>query len=126
MKPLESLASHTGKVMHAAADAFTSALNTQQAEIEERDRLIEKLQRALAFWLPCVPGNDAEVALRAGDDAFLLSGFGGPQEQSAEELGWVKLRTPGTANSERDPLLRYGSSKPVKVGPFSIDELDKV
>jgi hypothetical protein len=52
---------------------------------------IERLQRALAFWLPGVPGSDRQIAERAGEDAALLAGYDG-DEYSAEERGWIRLR----------------------------------
>lgn len=63
---------------------------------KRRDELvaeIEKLQIALAFWLPCVPMDDAEIAERAGNDAYLLAGAPEIPHDTAESLGWIKLRS---------------------------------
>jgi len=87
-----SLASDTGKVMQLAVDAWVGALNVMEQRNTELQRQVERLQRALSYWMPCVPGDDAEIALRAGDDAYLLSGYSGPDEPTAEELGWITLR----------------------------------
>jgi hypothetical protein len=62
-------------------------LNEQAAEID-------RLQRALAFWLPGVPNDDSAAGKRCGDDAMLLVGFNGVFEPSAEDLGWIKLSQP--------------------------------
>lgn len=56
-----------------------------------KDALIQKLQRALAFWLPSVPAEPKDVSERAGDDAMLLRGYDGKSERSAEELEWLRL-----------------------------------
>lgn len=55
---------------------------------------VQRLQRALAFWLPKMPESDALCSRygdRIVDDSFLLAGYYGPEEPGAEELGWVKL-----------------------------------
>jgi hypothetical protein len=66
---------------------------------------IQRLQRALNFWMPCVP-NPGEVpegcCERLMDDSYLLAGFDGPTEKSAEELGWVKLQPPAAEYTPRD------------------------
>lgn len=67
-------------------------LYTHPIASEDSDRLeseIQRLQTALAFWLPSVPANDSEAAERCGDDAMLLVGLAGPIKPSAEELGWI-------------------------------------
>lgn len=61
---------------------------------------VQRLQRALAFWLPLVPADDSEIEDRAGDDAMLLVGFDGPMHPCAEELGWIKLRPPTSTGSQ--------------------------
>lgn len=64
---------------------------------------IHRLQRALNFWMPCVP-NPGEVpegcCERLMDDSSLLAGFDGPTEKTAEELGWVKLQPPASTSGE--------------------------
>lgn len=77
-------------------DAEIADMDAQHAEVcAERDRL----QRALAFWLPMVPADDPEIADRAGDDAMLLMGFDGDLHPCAEELGWIKLRHPASGDA---------------------------
>jgi len=75
------------------------------AEYEAREQelleQIERLQRALHFWLPSVPDNGPEpICERIGDDAHLLAGLTEADEQDAEELGWITLH-PST--SEKQP-----------------------
>jgi hypothetical protein len=62
-------------------------LNEQAAEIE-------RLQRALAFWLPGVPSSGSGRATRCGNDAMLLVGYpkGMELEPGAEDLGWITFR----------------------------------
>lgn len=63
----------------------------------EKDSEIERLQRALSFWMPCVPDPGEVMAgacERLMDDAMLLAGHDGSDEQSAEALGWIKLQPP--------------------------------
>jgi hypothetical protein len=55
---------------------------------------IERLQRALNFWLPGMPAQideTTELAQRLGDDIYLLAGHEGGLEASAEERGWITL-----------------------------------
>ena len=60
---------------------------------------VERLQRALCFWLPGVPMNGPEeIAQRIGDDAHLLASLKVADEKDAEELGWITLNAaPQTA-----------------------------
>ena len=63
--------------------------------IAERDELaheIQKLQKALAFWLPNVPSKDSKFAERCANDAYLLAGCEGEIEPSAQKLGWIKTQ----------------------------------
>lgn len=55
------------------------------------NRDIERLQRALSFWLPSVPSSDGAVAERVASDAALLYGLAIPDEPCAEALGWITL-----------------------------------
>ena len=52
---------------------------------------IAALQRALAFWLPCVPNEDNQRADRIAEDSYLLMGYQGESECEAEQLGWISL-----------------------------------
>jgi chromosome segregation ATPase len=55
---------------------------------------IQRLQRALNFWLPKMPAGDddtSELFQRLGDDIALLVGYDGEMEAEAEERGWVTL-----------------------------------
>ena len=52
---------------------------------------VQRLQTALAFWLPGIKAGPAdEIYTRQADDAFLLCGHDG-NEPSAEERGWITL-----------------------------------
>lgn len=72
------------------------ALLKENAELRAE---IERLQKALAFWMPGVPAGDKQIAERAGNDAWLLAGLDG-NEPSAEELGWITLRSPHIKTKE--------------------------
>lgn len=72
----------------------------------EQSAEIQRLQRALAFWLPGVPDNDPEISDRAGDDAYLLCGYEGEQEPTAQQLGWIKLRKEMEALARENELLK--------------------
>ena len=63
-------------------DNLCPVLNELEAEIQ-------RLQRALAFWLPHVPSSGSERATRCGDDARLLVGYAGRLDPDAEYLGWI-------------------------------------
>jgi len=83
-----------------SADAFHQLLADRARRLnEENTELraeVQRLQRALHFWLPCVPVNDPEIAERASSDAYLLVGFD-PRHQAeldAEARGWISVRHP--------------------------------
>ena len=77
------------------ASTDMEALRKQNVELQselafERSHR-NQLQKALNFWLPCVPSEPEEISKRVADDAMLLMGYGGHDEQSAEQLGWLSL-----------------------------------
>lgn len=80
-----SPAVYTADQLRAYATACVAA-----AVAEDRAE-IQKLQKALFFWLPNVPAMDGAVGDRIADDAWLLAGYEGDSVQSAEQLGWIKL-----------------------------------
>lgn len=54
---------------------------------------IDKLQRALWFWLPSIPPEDPEIGERTATDTLLLIGLeGAVSHDTAESLGWIHLR----------------------------------
>ncbi len=62
----------------------------------ERDELrleVERLQKALAFWLPHRPTHElpADLSERLEHDIYLLVGYMGKMETNAEERGWIRL-----------------------------------
>ena len=65
-------------------DNLCPVLNDLEAEVQ-------RLQRALAFWLPGVPSSGSGRATRCGNDAMLLVGYpeGMELEPGAEDLGWI-------------------------------------
>ena len=71
----------------------TALIKANELIVDQANEIAE-LQRALAFWLPHVPGNDTEIADRAGDDAMRLCGYNGEDEVCAETRGWITLRKP--------------------------------
>lgn len=60
-------------------------------EIMRLRREVQRLQRALYFWLPGV-GVAAAMNERIAEDAGLLYGLALPAEPTAEQLGWIKLQ----------------------------------
>ena len=79
----------------ACADGMCPlCLAAENAALRERE---QQLQRALAFWHPCVRVDDVPEAAtkRAADDACLLYGLEVADEQSAADLGWVAWVVPG-------------------------------
>lgn len=60
-------------------------------EFEQRGEEIQKLQKALRFWLPHVPPEDSERGNRIANDTYLLAGYQGEIEADAEERGWIRL-----------------------------------
>ncbi len=66
----------------------------ENARENERMRVeIYALQKALSFWLPCVPGVHCERDERIASDAGLLYGFDGDLEETAESKGWIALQS---------------------------------
>ena len=63
---------------------------------------VQALQKALNFWLPCVPGVHSERDERIASDAVLLAGFDGDIEETAEAKGWIAL----TANATNSPAAK--------------------
>src|ERR1039458_1018544 len=57
--------------------------------LNELEAEVQRLQQALAFWLPHVPSSGSERAERCGDDAMLLVGYAGRLDPDAEYLGWI-------------------------------------
>jgi hypothetical protein len=80
-----------------AATSRGTALLRANAQLVDQANEIERLQRALCFWLPHVPEDDDEIADRSGNDAMLLCGYQGDFDDCAESRGWYSLRhVPGT------------------------------
>ena len=65
---------------------------TVTLEIIDLKAEIQRLQRALAFWLPKVPSSGSGRSTRCGNDAMLLVGYAGRLEPSADDLGWIAFR----------------------------------
>lgn len=72
----------------------TEILERAATRIADLENEVQRLQVALAFWLPHVPAEGPEEILnRVGDDSMLLCGLQGDPPPSAEERGWIKLST---------------------------------
>lgn len=82
----------------------TAAPSAQAAPQQELLAEIQRLQRALAFWLPHVPSEDHPLQDRIAHDAFLLAGYSGPDEPSANELGHVALTIAPAPSAQGDAL----------------------
>jgi len=56
---------------------------------------IQRLQKALNFWLPSVPmDGDKSIIDRIAHDAQLLAGYNElevPEEKDAQTMGWIEL-----------------------------------
>ena len=77
----------------------------ENARENERMRVeIYALQKALSFWLPCVPGVHSERDERIASDAGLLYGFDGDLEETAEGKGWIALQS----NAQSKPPAESG------------------
>ncbi len=65
-------------------------------EIRELQGEVQRLQKALAFWLPSVPVNSPKEFLdRIANDAQLLVGHEPEEDESdAETQGWIRLQVP--------------------------------
>lgn len=75
-----------------ARSAWYASDKQASADCEAMAEEIERLQKALAFWMPDVPSTDHPLYKRVANDVYLLVGFDGPNpEPSAFELGHVVL-----------------------------------
>lgn len=75
-----------------ARSAWYASDKQASADCEAMAEEIERLQKALAFWMPDVPSTDHPLFLRVVHDVYLLVGYDGPNnEPSAFELGHVAL-----------------------------------
>lgn len=70
---------------------------------------VQRLQRALAFWLPCVPAHELppDIEKRLEDDIAILAGYDGPVEPEAETLGWIELCIPAQIRELCPECLGY-------------------
>lgn len=83
-------------------DKYAELYREAMREITANEAEIQRLQCALAFWLPCVPADYPEgaVADRICNDSFLLGGYEGDfTAKSAEDLGWIRLQDSAGAGS---------------------------
>lgn len=64
---------------------------------------IQNLQCALNFWLPSVPEAERDEAVidRIFHDANLLAGYEGQIVQTAEDLGWITVRSQNTSDASQ-------------------------
>ena len=80
----------------------------ENARENERMRMeIYALQKALSFWLPCVPGVHSERDERIASDAGLLYGFDGDLEETAEGKGWIAV----ASNAPSSPAAQQSGAK---------------
>lgn len=67
------------------------------ARCKELAAEVQRLQRALRFWLPRVPVEESARAERVASDVFLLCGLSDlPSDDTAESRGWITLSAPET------------------------------
>jgi hypothetical protein len=62
-------------------------------ELREANALIDKLQRALSFWLPPVAADDAEIADRAGFGPGVVGPLADAQRELRHALDTASDRT---------------------------------
>lgn len=60
-------------------------------QIKRLEDRVQRLQKALAFWLPKMPGKHCQITERLHDDIALLAGSEADLEPCAEELGWIAV-----------------------------------
>jgi hypothetical protein len=86
-------AGHPADVFHQLLADRAQKLAGENVELLAE---VQRLQRALHFWLPTVPADDPEIAERVSHDIDLLIGFDprNPVELDAEARGWTRLRHP--------------------------------
>lgn len=82
------------------AVTFSPSSTGERPDCAALEDEIQRLQQALAFWLPSAPPEHSPFADRVEHDAWLLAGYGGELERSAEELGWLVRPRPGDALSQ--------------------------
>lgn len=83
-------------LMSEAADMIIQLrgnLSLAEEGLANATQEIQRLQRALNFWLPGMPDRDLppELETRLGDDIALLVGYDGEMEPEAEQRGWITL-----------------------------------
>lgn len=101
---IDAVACEIEQALAAAAPTIQAA--PQPADPQELLPEIQRLQRALAFWLPMVPSEDHPLQERIAHDAFLLAEYYGPDEPSAYELGHVALAGTGAPVAQGDALTQ--------------------
>jgi hypothetical protein len=99
MQEIEN-AKHDIEQLMASVTGEANEVERLRTERDELLKRIQNLQRALNFWLPCVPAacRDERIVDRIAYDADLLAGYEGPAVDTAEELGWIRLRESGDGN----------------------------
>lgn len=91
-------------------DQLRGNLSLAEEGLANATQEIQRLQRALHFWLPHVPADGPEeIAKRCGDDAMLLVGFDptDPVELDAEARGWIELQVPAQIRQLCPECLGY-------------------
>lgn len=82
---------HEENMLAMASAIMGHANDIASSENEEQSSLVDKLQEALAFWLPSMPMRMGmeEMASRIEHDSWLLVGASGELSPGAEEAGWI-------------------------------------
>lgn len=102
---------------------IAALIRSLAAEREQDAKQIHRLQAALAYWLPSVT-DDIEIELngKAGDDAYLLTGFTGDVQMPS--WGDTAITRATTAEAERDALRKVLGEEGLTVN-YQIDAITK-
>lgn len=87
-----------------------------RAKLKESEQREQELQRALAFWHPGVAiGLIEEADGRAAHDAFLLTGFEGPSEPSADDMGWIAWQPKAMRGTPREGIAMLTDERIIEI-----------
>ncbi len=74
-------------------DQLRGTLSLAEEGLANYAQEIQRLQKALNFWLPGISSEELppDLQQRLEDDIYKLAGYQGPMEDTAENRGWITL-----------------------------------